>query len=110
LTHSSSDLFSVTTSWPRAGLAVVTVRGEVDSQTKAGLEKEVDGVMAAPFPRQLVVDLDEVGFIGAAGKEAVTDRSVGWVGRECLRVLEHSLPLTTPTDQRKPAVGSCLVR
>jgi anti-sigma B factor antagonist len=67
----SPDLLTVTTTWPRPGLAVVTARGEVDSQSKAELEKEVGGVLSSPVLHQLVLDLDEVGFIGSAGLEAI---------------------------------------
>jgi anti-sigma B factor antagonist len=74
-TFSSSDLLSVSTTWPQAGLAVLRARGEVDLQTRAELVKEVDEVMSPPFPRQLVVDLDEVGFIGAAGLEVMLELS-----------------------------------
>jgi anti-sigma B factor antagonist len=97
----SSDLLSVTTAWPQAGLAVVTARGEIDSQTKAKLEKEVDGVMSPPFPRRLVVDLDEVGFIGSAGLQVIlalsakcrshgTELSLVSTSRPVLRAIEVS--------------------
>jgi anti-sigma B factor antagonist len=98
---SSSDLLSVTTTWPRAGLAVVTARGEVDAQTKAELEKEVADVMNPPFPRRLVVDLDGVGFIGAAGLQVIlalsascrdhaTELSLVSTSRPVLRAIEVS--------------------
>jgi anti-sigma B factor antagonist len=100
-TVSSSDLLSVTTTWPRAGVAVVRARGDVDLQTKAELENEVDDVMSSPFPRQLVVDLDEVGFIGAAGLEVIlelaakcrahaTELSLVSTSRPVLRAIEVS--------------------
>lgn len=67
----SSDLLIVSTTWPRPDLAVVTARGEVDAQTKPELEKELGGVLSSPVLRQLVLDLDDVGFLGSAGLKVI---------------------------------------
>jgi anti-sigma B factor antagonist len=62
-----STLLSLTTARPRTGLVVVTARGEVDALTAPALGAALDAAADPPCPRRLVVDLDDVGFIGSRG-------------------------------------------
>jgi anti-sigma B factor antagonist len=62
------ELLSVTGSPVDArGRVVVTVRGEVDAYTAPLLEACLDGQVARRKVRTVVVDLEQVGFLGATG-------------------------------------------
>lgn len=52
---------------PRAGAAVLTVDGEVDTLTAPPLEEAIAGLLSDPADTTLVVDLTGVGFLASSG-------------------------------------------
>jgi anti-sigma B factor antagonist len=58
---------------PRPGRAVVEVVGEVDSYTAPVLDLCLRSRAGRPGVRELVVDLGQVTFLGAAGVEVLAD-------------------------------------
>jgi anti-sigma B factor antagonist len=66
------------------GLAVLSVRGEIDSLTTPGLEAELAGLLADP-PDQLVLDLVGVTFLASSGL-AVLIRAAQVLGERSRRL------------------------
>jgi anti-sigma B factor antagonist len=62
-----SPLLSLTTTETWIGLVVVKARGEIDMQTAPELATALNAAVDSFFPHRLVVDLDEVEFIGSGG-------------------------------------------
>ena len=79
-----------------AGLAVLSVRGEIDALTTPRLEAELDGLLADP-PEQLVLDLGGVTFLASSGLAVLIGgaRRVAGFGAR-LRLVAASRAVTRP--------------
>jgi anti-sigma B factor antagonist len=73
---------SLSVSYPVAGVCVVAAAGELDMMTARLLDDYVREQLAAG-PVQLVIDLDEVVFLGSAGLTALL---------RCSRQLQETVP------------------
>jgi len=54
-------------------VTVVRTAGDLDMDTSGRFTRHVDGVVAAFLPRVLVIDLADLGFLGAVGVSALLD-------------------------------------
>lgn len=81
--HFGGDL-GVTLSRPRPAVAVLAVRGEIDTLTTPQLETGVNELLAAPADR-VVLDLTEVSFLASSGL-AVLIRAAQLAGERSQRL------------------------
>lgn len=66
----SAGSLGVALSRPAAGVAVLSVRGEIDALTADALERGLDELLAGADDR-LVIDLSEVSFLASIGLAAL---------------------------------------
>lgn len=89
-----SPLLSLSTVETEIGLVVVKARGEIDMQTAPELASALNAAVDLLFPHRLVIDLDEVGFIGSGGLHLLLEFDARCDRRDIeMRIVSGSRPV-----------------